>query len=364
MNKVLLVGRLTRDPELRSLPSGKHVATFTIATNEFRGGNNERTEYHPCVAWDRLAEITGQFLSKGQLVDIEGRLQTRQWDDDAGKRHWKTEVVVASLEMLERPVQEGVRQGGGGRGQRSGRRSCGQRRGGERPRGRRRHVIRRAAGLFPRSRRPITRGPVHANGLATSASPAVTAPVPVRPRLRVPAMPARSPRSGRGCRRSQPRRYWSKGNASSTASTARTIDARAIRSDSQRQAGGMPASAPSDPASRIPGAASTSAPTTSQSWTPKIVLITTSRAMISSSRSAQSHSSGLVRNGSAPIWISCDARPRPPNPRKATMTIPPRASAGEASRARTGPSDARPAKPMAKAASDVNSTGHRFVTSV
>src|SRR5688500_16393135 len=87
MNKVMLVGRLTRDPELRSLPSGKHVSTFTIATNEYRGGGNaERTEYHPCVAWDRLAEITGQFLSKGQLVDIEGRLQTRQWDDEAGKR--------------------------------------------------------------------------------------------------------------------------------------------------------------------------------------------------------------------------------------------------------------------------------------
>ena len=100
MNKVMLVGRLTRDPELRSLPSGKAVATFSIATNEFRGGNGERTEYHACVAWDRLAEICGQFLSKGQLVDIEGRLQTRQWDDDAGKRHWKTEVVVATLEML------------------------------------------------------------------------------------------------------------------------------------------------------------------------------------------------------------------------------------------------------------------------
>ncbi|HEX7225488.1 MAG TPA: single-stranded DNA-binding protein [Candidatus Limnocylindria bacterium] len=79
----MLVGRLTRDPELRSLPSGKHVATFTVATNEFRGGAGERTEYHPCVAWDRLAEICGQFLSKGQLVDVEGRLQTRQWDDDA-----------------------------------------------------------------------------------------------------------------------------------------------------------------------------------------------------------------------------------------------------------------------------------------
>ncbi len=100
MNKVLLVGRLTRDPELRSLPSGKPLATFVVATNEFRGGGGERTEYHNVVAWDRLAEICGQFLSKGQMVDIEGRLQTRQWDDDAGMRHWKTEVVAASLEML------------------------------------------------------------------------------------------------------------------------------------------------------------------------------------------------------------------------------------------------------------------------
>ena len=69
MNKVMLVGRLTRDPQLRSLPSGKAVATFSVATNEFRGGNGERTEYHACVAWDRLAEICGQFLSKGHSVD-------------------------------------------------------------------------------------------------------------------------------------------------------------------------------------------------------------------------------------------------------------------------------------------------------
>lgn len=101
MNKVMLVGRLTRDPELRALPSGKPVANFTIATNEFRGtGAGERTEYHTLVAWDRLAEICGQFLSKGQLVDIDGRLQTRQWDDEGGVRHWKTEVVVNTLEML------------------------------------------------------------------------------------------------------------------------------------------------------------------------------------------------------------------------------------------------------------------------
>jgi single-strand DNA-binding protein len=101
MNKVMLVGRLTRDPELRSLPSGKPVATFTIATNDYRGSaTGEKAEFHACVAWDRLAEICGQFLSKGQLVDVEGRLQTRQWDDDAGKRHWRTEVVVSQLEML------------------------------------------------------------------------------------------------------------------------------------------------------------------------------------------------------------------------------------------------------------------------
>ena len=101
MNKVLLVGRLTRDPELRTLPSGKPVTNFTVATNEYRSnGAGERTEYHNLVAWGRLAEICGQYLSKGQLVDIEGRLQTRQWDDDAGVRHWKTEVVVNELEML------------------------------------------------------------------------------------------------------------------------------------------------------------------------------------------------------------------------------------------------------------------------
>ena len=78
MNKVMLVGRLTRDPELRSLPSGKAVANFVIATNEYRGnGAGERTEYHNVVAWDRLAEICGQFLSKGQLVDVEGEAPDR-----------------------------------------------------------------------------------------------------------------------------------------------------------------------------------------------------------------------------------------------------------------------------------------------
>jgi single-strand DNA-binding protein len=91
---------LTRDPELRSLASGSSVAQFVVATNEFRGKGKERAEYHNVVVWDRLAEICGQFLGKGQQVLVEGRLQTRQWDDDRGARHWKTEVVANSVEML------------------------------------------------------------------------------------------------------------------------------------------------------------------------------------------------------------------------------------------------------------------------
>ena len=100
MNKVLLTGRLTRDPEMRSLASGKNVTTFTIASNEFIGGGREKAEYHPVVTWDRLAEIAGTYLGKGQQVAVEGRLQTRSWDDDRGQRHWKTEIVASHVEML------------------------------------------------------------------------------------------------------------------------------------------------------------------------------------------------------------------------------------------------------------------------
>jgi single-strand DNA-binding protein len=100
VNKVLLTGRLTRDPEMRSLASGKNVTTFTVASNEFIGGGREKAEYHPVVTWDRLAEIAGTYLGKGQQVAIEGRLQTRSWDDDRGARHWKTEIVASHVEML------------------------------------------------------------------------------------------------------------------------------------------------------------------------------------------------------------------------------------------------------------------------
>ena len=100
MNKVLLTGRLTRDPEMRALASGKTVTQFSIATNEYAGHGKERAEYHNIVTWDRLAEICARYLGKGQQVAIEGRIQTRSWDDERGARHWKTEVVAGSVEML------------------------------------------------------------------------------------------------------------------------------------------------------------------------------------------------------------------------------------------------------------------------
>jgi single-strand DNA-binding protein len=99
MNRVLLTGRLTRDPELRSTAGGKSVAQFSVASHEYVGGK-EKAEFHTIVAWDRLAQTCGKYLGKGQQVAIEGRLQTRTWDDDQGKRHWKTEIVAASVEML------------------------------------------------------------------------------------------------------------------------------------------------------------------------------------------------------------------------------------------------------------------------
>jgi single-strand DNA-binding protein len=99
MNRVLLTGRLTRDPEMRSLPSGKVVTNFSVATNEYRGGE-ERTEYHSVVTWERLAEICGQYLGKGQMVSLEGRLQTRRWEDDRKLKHYRTEIVASSVEML------------------------------------------------------------------------------------------------------------------------------------------------------------------------------------------------------------------------------------------------------------------------
>ena len=93
MNKVLLTGRLTRDPEMRSLASGKSVTQFSVATNEYAGNGQERAEYHNVVTWDRLAEICGTYLGKGQQVAIEGRIQTRTWDDDRGQRQCQVRLT-------------------------------------------------------------------------------------------------------------------------------------------------------------------------------------------------------------------------------------------------------------------------------
>jgi single-strand DNA-binding protein len=100
VNKVMLTGRLTRDPELRVTAGGKPVTTFSLATNEYAGKGKEKAEYHTVVTWDRLAEICGRYLGKGQQVAVEGRIQTRSWDDDRGQRHWKTEIVALNVEML------------------------------------------------------------------------------------------------------------------------------------------------------------------------------------------------------------------------------------------------------------------------
>ena len=100
MNQVLLTGRLTRDPELRVLASGKNVTTFSVATNEYVGGGKEKAEFHSVVTWDRLADICASYLGKGMTVAIEGRIQTRQWDDDRGAHHWRTEIVATAVEML------------------------------------------------------------------------------------------------------------------------------------------------------------------------------------------------------------------------------------------------------------------------
>ena len=100
MNRVLLTGRLTRDPELRTTAAGKTVVQFAVATHEYIGGGKEKSEFHNVVAWGRLAETCGKYLGKGQQVGIEGRLQTRSWDDAQNARHWRTEIVASHVEML------------------------------------------------------------------------------------------------------------------------------------------------------------------------------------------------------------------------------------------------------------------------
>lgn len=104
VNKVILVGNLGRDPEVRYTPSGTAVANFTLATTETwtdrDGEKQSHTEWHRIVAWRRLGEICGEFLSKGKQVYIEGRIRTREWEDQEGNKRKTTEIEAQTMQML------------------------------------------------------------------------------------------------------------------------------------------------------------------------------------------------------------------------------------------------------------------------
>lgn len=105
VNKVILVGNLGRDPEVRTTPNGQPVASFSLATNrkwKDRDGNRqEQTEWHNIVCWGRQAEVAGQYLTKGKQIYVEGRLQTRSWDDrQSGEKKYRTEVICENFQML------------------------------------------------------------------------------------------------------------------------------------------------------------------------------------------------------------------------------------------------------------------------
>jgi single-strand DNA-binding protein len=124
VNKVILVGNVGRDPELRYTQGGQPVASFSIATNERfkdKDGNwKDRTEWHRIVAWGRLAEVCGEYLRKGSQVYVEGRIQTRDWEDKEGNKRQTTEIVILSMQMLGRRGDGGGAsmggEGGGPRG--------------------------------------------------------------------------------------------------------------------------------------------------------------------------------------------------------------------------------------------------------
>jgi single-strand DNA-binding protein len=114
VNKVVLVGRLTRDPEVRTTPTGQTVASISLATNSFwtdkSGQKQEKTEFHNIVVWRRLAEIAGQYLTKGQEAYFEGRLETRKYTDKSGVDRYRTEIIADNMQLGSRP--QGASSGG------------------------------------------------------------------------------------------------------------------------------------------------------------------------------------------------------------------------------------------------------------
>jgi single-strand DNA-binding protein len=112
LNKVMLIGNLGRDPEIRYTQAGSAVANFSLATTDRwtdrQGQRQERTEWHDIVAFDRLADLAQNYLKKGKSVFIEGRLQTRSWEDPQGQKRYRTEVVANGMQFLDaRPQGEG-----------------------------------------------------------------------------------------------------------------------------------------------------------------------------------------------------------------------------------------------------------------
>jgi single-strand DNA-binding protein len=104
VNKVILVGRLGTEPEVRSTPGGQQVATLSIATSESwmkDGKKEEKTEWHRVVLWGRQAELAQKYLKKGRMVYIEGKLQTRSWDDKQGQKRYTTEIVANNLQFID-----------------------------------------------------------------------------------------------------------------------------------------------------------------------------------------------------------------------------------------------------------------------
>ena len=106
LNKAMVIGNLTRDPEIRTTPTGQTVASFSVATNyvwtDQSGQKRDKAEFHNVVAWRRLAEIIGQYLKKGSKIYIEGRLQTRDWVGQDGVKRYRTEIIAENMIMLDR----------------------------------------------------------------------------------------------------------------------------------------------------------------------------------------------------------------------------------------------------------------------
>lgn len=106
LNRAMIIGNVTRDPELRTTATGQNVCSFGIATNQqwtdAQGAKQQRAEYHNIVAWGKLAEICGQYLGKGRKVYIEGRLQTREWETPDAQKRQRTEIVADNMIMLDR----------------------------------------------------------------------------------------------------------------------------------------------------------------------------------------------------------------------------------------------------------------------